>query len=113
MFISVNTHILARNTLTERQSEDQSLTPIRRRVGKVALVTGVFLIASLIILGACVSLVAAYTGAAGLNQTYLDIATPGVVIGLLLMVVGLIAVLLPDGLSKDGLWIIQTGPYIR
>jgi hypothetical protein len=88
--------MLARNTLTERQSEDQSVIPIRRRVGKIALVTGVFLIASLIILGACVSLVAAYTGAAGLNQTYVDIAIPGFGISLLLIIVGLTAVLLPD-----------------
>jgi uncharacterized membrane protein YadS len=105
--------MLDRNTLTERQSEDQSVIPIRRRVGKVVLMTGVFLIASLVILGVCVSFVAAYTGSTGLDQGYLNIAIPGFVIGFLLMIVGLTAFLLPEGLSEDGLWIIKTGPYIR
>ena len=85
----------------------------RQRIGKITLVIGVFIVLSLVILGVCVSLVTAYTGAAGMNQAYLDIAVPGIVIGLLLMMVGLAAVLLPEGLSKDGLWVIKVGPYVR
>lgn len=72
---------------------------------------GMFLILSFVILGVCVSLVAAYTGAAGMNQTYLNIAIPGFVMGFLLIMVGLAAVLLPEGFSKDGLWSMKVGPY--
>jgi uncharacterized membrane protein YadS len=115
MFISLKIHTFHRRDLTERHSEpdNQSATPIRRRAGKVVSIAGVFLIASLVILGVCVSFVAAYTGSIDLSQGYLNIAIPGFVIGFLLVIVGLTAALLPEGLSKDGLWVMQTGPYIR
>jgi hypothetical protein len=114
-FISVDSHILDRKELTERQSESEQndIPSFRRRVGKVAVMTGVFLIASLVILGVCVSFVAAFTGSSSLSQGYLNIAIPGFVFGVLLMIVGFAAALLPEGLSKDGLWVMQTGPYIR
>ena len=58
-FISVNSHILDRKELTERQSESEqrNIPSFRRRVGKAVLMTGVSLIASLVILGVCVSFV--------------------------------------------------------
>ncbi|MHA2021951.1 MAG: hypothetical protein ACW96N_09570 [Candidatus Thorarchaeota archaeon] len=104
-----------RKDLTERQSEskDHKEPSIRRRLGKTALVIGLFLIASLTILGVFASLAAAYTGMSTLNQFYLNIAIPGFLMGFLLMIIGFIAVFLPEGLSKDGLWSMQVGPYIR
>ena len=104
-----------RKDLTKGQSESENpnVPSFRHRVGKIALVIGLFLIASLIILGAFASLAAAYTGTSTLNQLYLNIAIPGFLVGLLFMIVGLIAVLLSEGFSKDGLWSMQTGPYIR
>ncbi|MFW9889217.1 MAG: hypothetical protein ACFFER_13610 [Candidatus Thorarchaeota archaeon] len=101
--------------MTERQSESEGhKTPsFRRRVGKIALVLGVFLIVSLIVLGAFVSLAAAYTGDSALNQLYLDIAIPGLLLGFLLMIVGVTSVLLSEGFSKDWLWSMQFGPYLR
>jgi len=115
MFISGNSHILNRKELTERQSESEQhdIPSFRRRAGRVAVMTGVFLITSLVVLGVCVSFVAAFTGSSSLGQAYLNATIPGFVIGVLLMTVGLAAALLPEGLSKDGLWVLQTGPYIR
>jgi hypothetical protein len=74
---------------------------------------GFFLISSLIILGAFTSLAAAHTGDFALNQLYLNVAIPGFLLGFLLMIIGLTAILLPEGFSKDWLWSMQVGPYIR
>ena len=114
-FISINVHISDRKELTEGQSESkgQKEPSFRRRLGKIALVIGLLVVASLITLGVFASLAAAYTGVSTLNQFYLNIAAPGFLIGFLLMIIGLIAALLPEGLSKDGLWSMQVGPYIR
>ncbi|MFW9801974.1 MAG: hypothetical protein ACFFFC_04950 [Candidatus Thorarchaeota archaeon] len=101
--------------MTERQSESEGhKTPsFRHRVGKLVLVLGFFLIALLIILGAFASLAAAYTGDSTLNHLYLDLAIPGFLIGFLLMIIGLTAVFCQEGPSKDWLWSIQFGPYVR
>jgi uncharacterized membrane protein len=104
-----------RKDLTERQSESEGhKTPLfRHRVGKLVLVLGFFLISLLIIFGVFTSLAAAYTGDSTLNQLYLDFAIPGFVFGFLLMIIGVTALFWPEGPSKDWLWSMQLGPYLR
>ncbi|MHA2066570.1 MAG: hypothetical protein ACXABY_19535 [Candidatus Thorarchaeota archaeon] len=113
MFISVNTDILDRKTLAEAQleSENQKTAPLRWRVGKTLLVTGLFLIAAMIILGVYMSHIAAYVGSTTFPQFYSDFMLPGLVIGFLLAAIGFAAITSsPGNLSKDGVWSLQTGP---
>jgi len=114
-FISLNVHIYDGLDLTERESESEGhkAPSFRHRVGKIALVLGFFLVALFIILGIFTSLAAAYAGDSTINQLYLNYAIPGFLIGFLLMIIGLIAVFLPKGPSKDWLWSMQFGPYLR
>ncbi|MFX1441036.1 MAG: hypothetical protein ACFFFD_12375 [Promethearchaeota archaeon] len=101
--------------MTERklESEGHKTPSFRHRVGKLVLVLGFFLIVLLIILGVFTSLAAAYTGDPTLNQLYLNFAIPGFIIGFLLMILGITVVFWSEGPSKDWLWSIKFGPYIR
>jgi uncharacterized membrane protein YadS len=101
-----------RKDLTEikSESEQHNVLSFRRKLGKIALVIGGFLIVSLVILGVCVSYVAAYNGSSILTQDYLNIAIPGFVLGFVLMAIGLIALVLPEGFPRDAIWSMQTGP---
>ena len=82
----------------------------RRRFGKIILVLGLVLASSVIVFGLLTSLVSAYGGSAQFIQTFNTLAAPIFVFGVLLAISGLLALILPEGMSKDGTWSLQTGP---
>ncbi len=86
---------------------------MRRRIGKAGLVLGLLTIVIVIVLGLLTSWVSAQNGSIELLRAYEIIAVPALIIGIILLLGGLVAILLPEGLSKDGLWSMQTGPYLR
>ncbi len=101
--------------MTNRQSDqkDGTGTSSRRRVGKMLFVAGLLLIALTITLGILVSLVAAYSGSTSMMYGFSDLVVLSLGIGLMLVIVGLVTMLLPEGPSEEWLWSIKTGPYIR
>jgi hypothetical protein len=99
--------------MTEPQTEGQSEVPLRRRIGKIVLAVGLSVIVLVIVLGIFTSLVSAYEGSTELVRQYDVLARPIFVFGILLVMSGLVAILLPEGLSQDGVWILKTGPYVR
>jgi hypothetical protein len=101
--------------VTEGESDSKvgNETSFRRRVGKIVFVAGILLISIMITLGTLASLAAAYTGSVNMIHSFSDLVLFGLGIGLMLSIVGLVAMLLPEGPSKDWLWSMKTGPYIR
>ena len=99
--------------MTDPQEEIQSKTPLKRRIGKIGLAIGASLIVFVIVLGLLTSVVSAYDGSTELHRIYDAVAGPGLVFGSLLVLSGLVAILLPEGLSQDGVWVLKTGPYQR
>ena len=99
--------------MTETQAEGQRNIQQRRLIGKIGLAIGILLVVFVIILGLFVSVVSANDGSTELHSLYDAIARPVLVFGMLLVISGLLAIVLPEGLSQDGVWILKTGPYIR
>ena len=99
--------------MTEPQAEGHRKIPLKRRIGKIALSVGLFVIVLVIVLGILTSLVSAYEGSTELVRQYDVLARPIIVFGIILVLSGLVAILLPEGLSQDGVWILKTGPYVR
>jgi hypothetical protein len=96
--------------MTESSVEEPRKVTLKRRLGKIGLVLGFVLMGSVIIFGLLTSLVSAYGGSIQLVQTYNTLAAPIFVFGILLAISGLLALYLPEGMSKDGTWSLQTGP---
>jgi hypothetical protein len=99
--------------MTEPQAEGQREVLLRRRFGKIVLAVGLFIIFLVIVLGILTSLVSAYEGSTELVRQYDVLARPIIVFSIILVLSGLVAILLPEGLSQDGIWILKTGPYVR
>ena len=97
--------------MTESQTKEPRDIPLKRRIGKIVLVAGIFVIVSVIILGLLASLGSMYGWSSELVLVYDLIAFPVFVFGILFVVAGLLAILLPQGLSKEGTWSLQTGPF--
>ena len=96
--------------MTESQIEEPTEVSLRRRLGKIGLVLGLVLVSSVIVFGLLTSIVSAYGGSIQLVQTYNTLAAPIFVFGLLLAISGVLALIIPEGMSKDGTWSLQTGP---
>jgi hypothetical protein len=99
--------------MTEPQAEGQREVLLKRRIGKIVLAVGFFIIVLVIVLGILTSLVSAYDGSTELVRQYEILSPPIFVFGIILVMSGLVAILLPEGLSQDGVWILKTGPYQR
>jgi len=94
----------------ESQIEDSRRISLKRRVGRIGLAIGLLLIGFVIILGLLASAVSAYDGSVELVQVYNTLAVPIFVFGIFFVLGGLLAILLPEGMTKDGTWSLQTGP---
>jgi len=110
MFVADKIHVMR---MTEPQSKpDREMVSARRRIGKIMFLIGLIVVgmtvASLVILSA-----AAYGGYDVQLTSYSNIMTPIIVVGFLILLVGLALAVLPEGPSKDGLWVLKTGPYIK
>jgi hypothetical protein len=94
------------------ESDEDKFKPIKRRkrIGKIAVVLGSIAIASVIVLGKLTTIVTAYDDSTDLLHLYDTIAVPILIFGILFVVSGLLAILLPEGLTKVGIWSLQTGP---
>jgi hypothetical protein len=86
---------------------------MRRLIGRFLFWTGVIVIGAVIVLGVVVISVSALTGSNTLAVDYGNSATPFLVIGILILLVGFMMALLPDGFSRDGLWVLKLGPFVR
>ena len=99
--------------MREAELWEQGKTPLKRKIGKIGLAMGILLIVLVIVLVVLTSVVSAYDGSTELRSFYDAIARPVLVFGMLLVISGLVALILPEGLSQDGVWILKTGPYQR
>jgi uncharacterized membrane protein YhaH (DUF805 family) len=86
---------------------------MRRRIGRILFWIGVMIIGAVTVLGVAIISVSALAGSSALLVSYRNSAIPALIIGILVMIVGLTAALLPDGFSEDGLWVLKLGPFVR
>ena len=86
---------------------------MRQLIGRILFWIGVIVIGAVIVLGVVVISVSALTGSNTLAVGYGHSATPFLIIGILILLVGLMMALFPDGFSKDGLWVLKLGPFVR
>ena len=85
--------------------------PRMKRVGRILFISGVAIVVGVIVLGLSVVLVAAYTGSFVIVSNYGGYAILALLFGVLLIVAGLIALILPGGFSKDVVWAMKIGPF--
>ena len=86
---------------------------MRRLVGRILFWIGVIVIGAVIVLGVAVISVSALAGSNTLAVDYGNSAPPFLLIGILIMIIGLMMALFPDGFSRDGLWVLKLGPFLR
>ncbi|MHA2600860.1 MAG: hypothetical protein AM324_001840 [Candidatus Thorarchaeota archaeon SMTZ1-83] len=86
---------------------------MRRLVGRILFWIGVIIIGAVLVLGVAVISVSALSGSNTLAVDYSNYATPFFIIGILIMMIGLMMALFPDGFSRDGLWVLKLGPFVR
>lgn len=97
--------------MNEETDMDLLVQSRRKRVGRILFILGVTIVVSGIVLGLSVALVAAYTGSLAIVSNYGGYAILALFFGILLIVAGLIALVLPDGFSKDAVWSMKIGPF--
>jgi len=97
--------------MNEETDMDLLVQPRLKRVGRILFILGVTIVVSGIVLGLSVVLVVAYTGSLAIVSNYGGYAILALLFGILLIVAGLIALVLPDGFPKDAVWSMKTGPF--
>ena len=97
--------------MEEETDTGSSAQSRQKRVGRILFISGVAIIVGGIILGLSVVLVAAYTGSAIIVSNYVGYAILALLLGVLLVLMGLIALILPGGFSKDAVWAMRSGPF--
>jgi hypothetical protein len=94
--------------------EAETTRPSRRkRVGRMVFFIGLSLLLVVIVFSLSVSIVSSYSGTQIPASNYSSIIALIFILGLILVVVGLTAIILPEGLSRDGVWAMKLGPFIR
>ena len=94
--------------------EAETTRPSRRRmVGCMTFFIGLSLLLVVIVFSLSVSVVSSYSGTQIPTSNYSSIITLILILGLILIVAGLTAIILPDGLSRDGVWAMKLGPFVR
>jgi len=99
------------NEMNEETDTGWPAPPRLKRVGRILYITGIVIVVGVIVLGLSVVLVAAYTGSFVIMSNYGGYAIFALFLGLLLIVAGLIALVLPEGFSKDAVWAMKIGPF--
>jgi nitrate reductase gamma subunit len=82
-----------------------------KRVGRILFISGIVIVVGGIVLGLSVVLVAAFTGSFVIVSNYGGYAILALLFGVLLVIIGLIALILPGGFSKDAVWAMRIGPF--
>ena len=85
--------------------------PRLKRAGRILFISGIVIVVGVIVLSLSVVLVAAYTGSLMVVSNYGGYAILALLLGILLIVAGLIALILPGGFSKDAVWAMRIGPF--
>ena len=73
---------------------------------------GIAILLFVLIIGMYISLAAHMSQSFPVTE-YGSLLAPAVVTGIVLILFGVAALLYPTGPSKDGSWVIMTGPYVR
>ena len=97
--------------MNEETDTGSPAQPRLKRVGRILFISGIVIVVSGIVLGLSVVLVAAYTGSLMVVSNYGSYAILALLFGILLIVAGLIALILPGGFSKDAVWAMRSGPF--
>ncbi|MGY5862037.1 MAG: hypothetical protein RTU09_06645 [Candidatus Thorarchaeota archaeon] len=96
----------------DEETETGSPAQLRlKRVGRFLFISGVIIVIGGIVFGLGVVLVAAYTGSSIIVSNYGGYAILALLSGALLIVIGLIALILPGGFSKEAVWAMRGGPW--
>jgi uncharacterized membrane protein YidH (DUF202 family) len=100
--------------MSSEQEETETPTPsMRKRIGRLVLYVGLAVLVIDLVSSFLISLVSAYSGSENPMTNYQTLNLFIVVAGILMVFAGLAAVLLPEGPSKDGLWVMKLGPFVR
>jgi hypothetical protein len=91
------------NELTKPKSETDSR--MRNRIGRIIFWMGIIFLISNVLVTAAISWIAPQTNFSAINSLAL--------FGILLIFVGVQFVYATGEFSKDGLWALQTGPYVK
>lgn len=111
MFISSFDILIVGRNMNSQQEEIGVTYPSRRkRIGRVLFLVGIALIVIGLVSSLLISVVSAYSGSVPPTASFEYVRLFLVISGLLLVLAGLAAVLLPEGPSKDGLWVMKIGP---
>ncbi len=97
--------------MNEETDTGSPAQPRLKRAGRILFISGIVIVVGGIVLGLSVVLVAAYTGSLVIVSNYGGYAILALLFGILLIVAGLIALVLPRGLSKDVIWAMKIGPF--
>lgn len=99
--------------LSSQQEEVETTQPSRRkRIGRMIFFWGLALILIEIIMSLLISIVAAYSGLETPIASFEYIHFLLVVSGILFVLGGLAAALLPEGPSDDGIWVMKMSPIV-
>ena len=96
------------NDLTKPMSETDSRTkPLRTRIGRIIFWMGIIFLISGMLCTSVISLIVA-----GVEFNY---SAPNALalFGIVLIFVGVLIVYSTSEFSKDGLWALQTGPFVK
>jgi uncharacterized membrane protein HdeD (DUF308 family) len=96
----------------EQQTKEQEQNLLPQFVGKIVMWIGIAIILFVFITGMYLSL-AAYTSHFVQYTSEGSKLTPLLLTGIVLILFGVAAILYPTGPSKDGVWVLMTGPYVR
>ena len=97
--------------MNEETDAGSPAPPRLKRVGRILFISGIVVVVGVIILSLSVVLVVAYTGSLIIVSNYGGYAIFALLLGILLIVAGLIALILPGGFSKDAVWAMRVGPW--
>ncbi len=94
------------NDLTKPKSETDSMSkPLRNRIGRFIFWMGIIFLISNVLVTAAISWIAPQTNFSAINSLAL--------FGIVLIFVGVLIVYATGEFSKDGLWALQTGPFVK
>ncbi len=97
--------------MNEETDTDSPAQPRLKRVGRILFISGIAIVVGGIVLGLSVALVAAYTGSFVIVSNYVGYVILALLFGVLLVIIGLIALILPGGFSKDAVWAMRGGSW--
>jgi NADH:ubiquinone oxidoreductase subunit 6 (subunit J) len=82
----------------------------RKKLGRAVLYLGFSIILVVFILSLSVPMVSSYSGVEIPTSSYSPFVVLFTVIGIVLIIAGLVAIILPEGMPKDGVWVMKVGP---